>query len=39
MQVGLGMSIGSIDMDTSQGSFQSTGMVRDMAIQGSGCSL
>ena len=36
MQVGLGMSIGSIDMDTSQGSFQSTGMVRDMAIQGSG---
>jgi flagellar hook protein FlgE len=34
MQVGLGMSMGSIDMDTSQGSFQSTGMTSDMAIQG-----
>lgn len=35
MQVGLGMSMGSIDMDTSQGSFQSTGMTSDLAIQGS----
>jgi flagellar hook protein FlgE len=34
MQVGLGMSIGSIDMDASQGSFQSTGVTSDMAIQG-----
>jgi flagellar hook protein FlgE len=36
MQIGLGMSVGSIDMDTSQGSFQSTGFPSDMAIQGSG---
>jgi len=36
LQVGLGMSIGSIDMDQSQGSFQSTGLTSDMAIQGSG---
>ena len=35
MQVGLGTSVGSIDMDATQGSFQSTGMTRDMAIQGS----
>jgi flagellar hook protein FlgE len=35
MQVGLGTAIGSIDMDATQGSFQSTGMTRDMAIQGS----
>src|SRR5664279_1526243 len=33
MQVGLGTSVGSIDMDATQGSFQSTGMTRDMAIQ------
>jgi flagellar hook protein FlgE len=36
IQVGLGMSLGSIDMDASQGSFQSTGLTSDMAIQGSG---
>jgi len=36
VQVGLGMSVGSIDMDTTQGSFQSTGDTSDMAIQGSG---
>jgi len=36
LQVGLGMSIGSIDMDQTQGSFQSTGLTSDMAIQGSG---
>jgi len=35
-QVGLGMAVGSIDMDASQGSFQSTGLTSDMAIQGSG---
>ncbi len=34
-QVGLGMSIGSIDMDVSQGSFQSTGNTSNLAIQGS----
>ncbi len=36
MQIGLGVAMGSIDMDTSQGSFQSTGLPRDMAIQGNG---
>jgi flagellar hook protein FlgE len=36
IQVGLGMSLGSIDMDASQGSFQSTGLTSDMAIQGGG---
>ncbi len=35
MQVGLGTSVGSIDMDATQGSFQATGMQRDMAVQGS----
>ncbi len=36
LQVGLGMSIGSIDMLGSPGSIQNTGLMTDMAIQGDG---
>ncbi|MDR3332647.1 MAG: flagellar hook-basal body complex protein, partial [Synergistaceae bacterium] len=35
-QVGLGVRVGSIETNLSQGSLQSTGMDSDMAIQGSG---
>ncbi len=35
-QVGLGVSVGSIDVVNSQGSMQPTGKVTDMAIEGSG---
>lgn len=34
MSVGLGMNLGSIDMNFSQGSLQSTGINTDLAIQG-----
>ncbi len=36
MQVGLGVSVGSIDADMEQGNLQSTGMGTDLAIQGNG---
>ena len=36
MQVGLGMSVASIDADFSQGNLENTGQVTDMAIQGDG---
>jgi len=36
VQVGLGVTVGSIDADTSQGSLQSTGKSSDVAIQGGG---
>ncbi|AZR73872.1 hypothetical protein BBF96_11020 [Anoxybacter fermentans] len=36
MQVGLGVSLGSIDNDLSQGNLQSTGKMTDLAIQGNG---
>ena len=36
MQVGLGASLGSVAEDFSQGSFQQTGSVTDMALQGNG---
>jgi flagellar hook protein FlgE len=36
MQVGLGASLGSVAQDFAQGSFQQTGSVTDMAMQGSG---
>jgi flagellar hook protein FlgE len=36
MQVGRGVQIGSIDQLFSQGSFQSTGMITDLSIQGQG---
>jgi len=35
IQVGLGMSLESVDTDFSQGSFQTTGISTDLAIQGS----
>lgn len=35
-QVGLGVTVGSIDMDTTQGSLQSTGRASDVAIEGGG---
>ena len=35
-QVGLGVTVGSIDMDTAQGSLQSTGRAADVAIEGGG---
>ena len=35
-QVGLGVSVASIDTDTSQGSLQATGRMTDIAIEGSG---
>ena len=36
MQVGLGMSVGSIDSSFTQGNLESTGQVTDLAIEGSG---
>ena len=36
MQVGMGSSLGSVATDFSQGSFQQTGSVTDMAMQGNG---
>jgi len=36
MQVGLGATLGSVAADYSQGSFQQTGSVTDMAMQGNG---
>lgn len=36
MQVGLGVSLGSIDADLSQGNLQATGIMTDLAIQGNG---
>ena len=36
MQVGLGVTVGAINTDTSQGSLQSTGQSTDIAIQGNG---
>ena len=36
IQLGLGTSIGSIDMDQSQGTFQDTGRALDIAMQGRG---
>lgn len=36
IQVGLGVRIGTIDIDFSQGSLQTTGVSSDMAIQGAG---
>ncbi|MCK4257443.1 MAG: flagellar hook protein FlgE [Halanaerobiales bacterium] len=36
MQVGLGVGIGSIDSDFSQGNLQTTGFMTDIAIQGNG---
>ena len=36
MQVGLGATLGAVSEDFSQGSFQSTGSVTDMALQGNG---
>lgn len=36
LQVGLGVTVGAIDTDTSQGSLQSTGKSTDVAIQGGG---
>lgn len=36
MQVGLGASLGSVAQDFAQGSFQQTGSVTDMAMQGNG---
>jgi len=36
MQVGLGMTIASIDQNFNQGSLQSTGVATDLAIQGDG---
>lgn len=36
IQVGLGVAVGAVDTDTSQGSLQSTGKSTDVAIQGSG---
>ncbi len=35
MQVGLGMSIGSVDTKMSQGNLESTGQITDLAIEGS----
>lgn len=35
-QIGLGVSVGSIDINNNQGSLQPTGKVTDMAIEGSG---
>ncbi|MGM0443814.1 MAG: flagellar hook-basal body complex protein [Fibrobacterota bacterium] len=35
MQVGLGMGLGSIDTQISQGALQSTGQITDLAIEGS----
>ncbi len=35
-QIGLGMQIGSIDRDWTQGTFEQTGQVTDMALQGDG---
>ena len=34
MQVGLGMAVGSVDTNTSQGAMQSTGLITDLAIEG-----
>lgn len=36
MQVGLGVRVGQIDVDHSQGSLQTTGVASDLAIQGAG---
>jgi flagellar hook protein FlgE len=36
IQIGLGMNIGSIDQNFSQGNLESTGMTTDLAIQGDG---
>lgn len=36
MQVGLGVSLGSVDADLSQGNLQPTGIMTDLAIQGNG---
>ncbi len=36
IQIGLGVAPGSVDVDFSQGSTQSTGVVTDLAIQGAG---
>lgn len=36
IQVGLGMNIGSIDQNFTQGNLESTGVVTDLAIQGDG---
>jgi len=36
MQIGLGMAVGSIDSDFSQGNLESTGQSTDLAIQGDG---
>ncbi len=36
LQVGLGVTVGAIDADTSQGSLQSTGKSTDCAVQGGG---
>ena len=35
-QVGLGVTVGSIDVDHNQGSLQTTGVASDLAIQGNG---
>ncbi|MFH1851037.1 MAG: flagellar hook-basal body complex protein [Candidatus Neomarinimicrobiota bacterium] len=36
MQIGLGMSLGSIDAQLSQGALESTGNITDLAVQGDG---
>jgi flagellar hook protein FlgE len=36
MQIGMGTSLGGIDQNFAQGSFQATGSVTDMALQGEG---
>jgi len=36
-QIGLGSSIGSIDVSQNQGSLQPTGKITDLAIEGNGC--
>jgi flagellar hook protein FlgE len=36
IQIGLGMNIGSVDQDFSQGNLQTTGQTTDLAIQGDG---
>ena len=36
IQIGLGMNIGSIDQDFSQGNLEATGVITDLAIQGDG---
>ncbi len=36
MQIGLGASVGSIDVNTNQGTFQDTGRPLDIALQGKG---